>query len=40
MSKRSPLTLYQHMNLVGAKDHTGKVDRTSVEIERQQKEKR
>jgi len=40
MSKRSSLALYQHTNLFGAKDHIGKVDRTSVEIERHQKENR
>jgi len=40
MSKMSSLALCQHTNLVGGKDHIGKVDRTSVEIERHQKENR
>jgi len=40
MSKRSSLALCQHKNLVLAIDHTGKGDRTSVEIERHQKENR
>jgi len=38
MYTRSSLALCQHTNLVGAKDHTGKVDRTSVEIDRHQEE--
>jgi hypothetical protein len=40
MSKSSSLAMCQHTNLVGAKDHKGKGDRTSVEIERHQKENR